>query len=102
MLNKNNADGLSIFSEIRVHPRIARKHPEISNQDVEAVIRSPIAMRRRNFELPSHFVLAGVDTRGRLLQVVGALQEDGTFLAYHSLKLTRAVAVELELWDGGN
>lgn len=54
-------------------------------------------MRMRNYNLPCHFVLAGIDVKGRMLELVGVELSDDSVLIYHAMKLTTKVAKELEM-----
>ena len=56
-----------------------------------------MAVRRRDFAMPCHYAAAGMDTKGRMLEMAAAEQEDGTFVVYHAMKLTEKMARELEL-----
>lgn len=51
----------------------------------------------RNFDIPSIYAAAGPDTRGNLIELLLAEQEDGRFVAYHAMKLTMKMARELGL-----
>ena len=82
---------------IYVHERIHLRHQEINKQDVESAWENCIALRHRNFEPPAYFVAAGIDRKGRLLEMVGVELENGGVLIYHSQKITSKVAKELEL-----
>lgn len=74
----------------------ALKHG-ITKRGIEMAVSNPIAMRRRNFEPPSHIEVAGADEKGNLIEVLVAEQEDGELIAYHAMKLTEKMSKELDL-----
>lgn len=77
----------------------ARKHG-LTDSDILKAMReypNPIAAQHRNYEIPAHIALAGTDTRGRYVEVLAAEQEDGTWVVYHAMKLTRKMASELQV-----
>lgn len=85
------------MSSVEVHPRISAKHPDVTDEDVITAWRHAVAMRHRNFDPPAHIAAAGLDTKGRLIEMVGLEFEDGGILVYHAMKLTPKMANELEL-----
>lgn len=82
---------------IVVHPRVPAKHPDVTEEDVVTAWKHAVAARRRNFDPPSHVAAAGVDTRGRLIEMVGVELEGGGVLVYHAMRLTEKMARELGL-----
>ncbi len=84
-----------MFEKIVVLPRVTRRHPYLSEDDVFSAVKNAYAVRRRNYDEPCHYCLAGIDLRGRMIEVVGAEQEDGTLIVYHAMKLTPKMAKEL-------
>lgn len=86
-----------MFEEIVVLPRVSERHPDVSEEDVITAWRNALAIRRRNFDMPSHYMAAGLDTKGRLIEMVGAEQEDGTLIVYHAMMLTKKAKRELGL-----
>lgn len=82
---------------IDVHPRVTERHPDVTEDDVATAWRNAVAMRRRNFDPPSHVAAAGVDTKGRLIEMVGIEEEDGGVYVYHAMRLTVKMARELGL-----
>jgi hypothetical protein len=66
----------------RVHPRVAQRHPELSDDDVTeawehfeaAAVRVPGEVEMR----------IGYDLRGRRIEMAGRLLEDG-WLVYHAM-----------------
>lgn len=76
--------------------RSALKHG-ISKEDIDCAWRNAIIVRRRNFDVPCIYAAAGPDRSGNLVELLLAEQEDGSFLAYHAMGLTRKMADELNL-----
>ena len=74
----------------------ALKHG-LSEEDIMVAWRNARAVRMRNFEIPSIYAAAGPDTRGNLIELLLAEQEDGVFIVYHAMKLTMKMARELGL-----
>lgn len=82
---------------IEVHPRVAARHPDVTDVDVVAAWGNAVAMRHRNFDPPAHIAAAGLDTKGRMIEMVGVELEDGGVLVYHAMKITPKMASELGL-----
>jgi hypothetical protein len=70
--------------EIRVHPRVQIRHPDITDSDVVSAWRNKIALIERRTEEKDFLVALGVDANGRLLEMVSAQEEDGTLLVFHA------------------
>lgn len=85
------------MSSIQVHPRILKRHPEISEEDVVTAWVNAIAIRNRTFSPPDMYAAAGADTKGRMLELVGVELENGSMLIYHAMKLTDKMRKELGL-----
>lgn len=86
-----------MFEKIFVHPRVGARHPDISEADVVTAWQNAISMRYRDFGMPMHILAAGMDAKGRMIEMVGAEQEDGTLIVYHAMRLTEKAAKELGL-----
>ncbi len=80
-----------------VHPRVCERHPELSAGDVEHAWRYAAAARMRDFGSPTHILAVGADLGGRMIEMAGAVTEDGSVLVYHAMKLTSKAARELRL-----
>ena len=48
-------------------------------------------------DIPCIYAAAGPDVSGNLVELLLAEQEDGAFIVYHAMRLTRKMARELEL-----
>ena len=86
-----------MFESVTVLSRIYERHPDINEEDVLSAVRNPRAVRRRNFDPPCHFAMAGPDTKGRMVEIVGVEDDRGGLIVYHAMKLTDKMAKELEL-----
>ena len=76
--------------------RCALKHG-LCEEDIRCAWRNAKAVRMRNFDIPCIHAAAGPDMGGNLIELLLAEQEDGTFIAYHAMKLTKKMARELNL-----
>ncbi|MBQ9057741.1 MAG: hypothetical protein IJ125_00995 [Atopobiaceae bacterium] len=70
--------------ELVVHERIMRRHPELSEEDVKHAWRNAFVMQRRWQTDPSAIAVMGPDNRGRVVEAVGLLLENGGVLIYHA------------------
>ena len=68
-----------------VHPRIMRRHPEISEEDVVQAWASSqdMCLRADSKNFPE-YVCTGCDAKGRLLEMVGVMTKEG-WLVYHAM-----------------
>lgn len=80
-----------------MHHRVSERHPDVTDEDVVTAWENAVAMRHRNFDPPAYVAAAGMDTKGRLIEMVGVELEDGGVLVYHAMRLTAKMARELEL-----
>lgn len=74
----------------------ALKHG-LTEGELRAAWRNPVAMRYRNFDVPAFIAAAGLDSHGQLIEMLGGEQEDGTVVIYHAMRMTRKMADELGL-----
>lgn len=95
LLNRIQRSALPMGGEATVLP-CALKHG-LTEEDIRCAWRNASAVRVRNFDIPCIFAAAGPDTRGRLIELLLAEREDGSFVAYHAMKLTPKMARELGL-----
>lgn len=71
------------MSQIGVHPRISRRHPEVSEADVMAAMRSMIRYEQRE---SGEWIAVGTDSRSRLVELVYIYDaDDDYFLVYHGM-----------------
>lgn len=71
--------------DIKVHPRIAERHPELSEDGIVRAWLNPLssALREDSPNFPEYLQI-GYDKDGRLIEMVGVLSEDG-WLIYHAM-----------------
>ena len=70
------------MSQIGVHPRISRRHPEVSEADVMAAMRSMIRYKQRE---SGEWIAVGTDSRSRLVELVYIYDADDDFFVYHGM-----------------
>ena len=72
---------------VRIHERVRRRHPELSNDDVRSAWSNAFLIQERWGDgLPDGTLVAlGIDGRGRLLEMIGVLLVDDTVLIYHAM-----------------
>ena len=71
------------MSQIGVHPRINQRHPDVSDADVAAAMKSMIAYKQRS---GGEWIAVGVDSKNRLVELVYIYDEgDDFFLVYHGM-----------------
>jgi hypothetical protein len=71
------------MSQIGVHPRISERHPEVSDADVMAAMRSMIRYKQRD---SGEWIAVGTDSRSRLVELVYIYDaDDDYFFVYHGM-----------------
>lgn len=71
------------MSQIGVHPRISERHPEVSEADVMAAMRSMIRYKQR---ASGEWIAVGTDSRSRLVELVYIYDaDDDYFFVYHGM-----------------
>lgn len=70
--------------EVVVHERVTRRHPELTEEDVRHAWRNAFVVQTRPQSSHPTIAAVGVDSRGRLVELVGLELEDGAFLVYHA------------------
>ena len=71
------------MSQIGVHPRISRRHPEVSEADVMTAMRSMIRYKQRE---SGEWIAVGTDSRSRLVELVYIYDsDDDYFFVYHGM-----------------
>ena len=71
------------MSSIGVHPRIARRHPEVTPDDVAMAMRRMIRYKQRS---TGEWLAVGLDGRGRLVELVYEYDVvDDFFLVFHGM-----------------
>lgn len=71
------------MSSISVHPRISRRHPNVSIGDVEAAMRGMVKYKQRS---TGEWLSVGVDGKGRLVELVYHYdEEEDAFFVFHGM-----------------
>ncbi|MDP9801132.1 hypothetical protein J2S49_001208 [Arcanobacterium wilhelmae] len=71
------------MSVVGVHPRIAQRHPEVTEADVQAAMRSMIRYQQRP---TGEWLAIGFDGNGRLVELVYVYDsDDDYFFVYHGM-----------------
>lgn len=71
------------MSQIGVHPRISRRHPEVAEADVINAMRSMIRYKQRG---SGEWMAVGMDSRNRLVELVYIYDtDDDYFFVYHGM-----------------
>ena len=71
------------MSTIGVHPRIAQRHPEISDEDVCQAMRQMIRYRQRP---EGEWLAVGLDAANRLVELVYQYgEQEDFFLVFHGM-----------------
>jgi hypothetical protein len=73
------------------------KRPEISDEDAIHAWRNAIAIVNREYNPPDYYAAAGMDNKGRILELVGVELEDNSLMIFHAMKLTKKMKEELGL-----
>lgn len=69
-----------------VHPRVSVRHPEIEEEDaIHAWVYAVECAEGMDFPDWPAYAALGYDRNGRLLELLAALQEDGSILIYHTM-----------------
>ena len=82
---------------IEVLPRVFLKHPYLTYDDIRTAWTNAISARIREYGPPDIIAAAGVDTKGRMIEMLGIMLEEDLVVIYHAMKLTWKMAKELAL-----
>jgi hypothetical protein len=72
-------------SNLIIHPRIHEGHPEISDRDVKDAWNNVLLSAPRRKVIPFRWIAIGMDSKGRLLEMVARRNDNGLWLIYHAL-----------------
>ncbi len=71
------------MSQVGVHPRVSQRHPEVTEEDVCAAMRSMIRYKER---CSGEWIAVGTDSRSRLIELVYIYDADEDyFFVYHGM-----------------
>ena len=82
---------------VEVLPRVFLKHTYLTYDDIRTAWTNALSARTREFGPPDIIAAAGVDTKGRMIEMLGIKIEDDMVVIYHAMKLTQKMARELAL-----
>ncbi|MBM7502278.1 hypothetical protein JOD52_003118 [Brachybacterium muris] len=88
--------GLEGSVRVRVHPRVLRRHSDVTEPEVVAAFESTLRSRARDTD-PIQWVGVGVDGRGRLLEYVAVEDEPDGWLVFYAMQATAKVLTEVGL-----
>ena len=76
-----------MFDEIEVNPRVSLRHPEISDEDVRSAWENALVVIERTTDAFPDVVLVavGCDARGRMVEMVGTVLENGGVHVFHAM-----------------
>jgi hypothetical protein len=85
---------------IKVHPRVHRRHPDLTDDDVLGAWANCIRSVPRVDKNPNEHIAVGSDGKGRLVEMVGVRLMDGSWIVFHAMTPpTRKTLLELGLAD---
>lgn len=88
------------MAEVIVHPRVCKRHPELSEEEVLAAWSNRFALAMRLDRRPGECIAIGVDGGGRMVEMVACRSFDGEWLIYHAMTPPTRKALR-ELGIGG-
>ena len=84
--------------DVIVHPRVHERHPEISEEDVLYAWEGCLKSIPRIDKDPDEYIAVGVDSSGRMIEMVAKRISTGSFVIYHAFTPpTRKMLRELGL-----
>ena len=82
---------------LEIHPRIFLRHPQLNEEDIRTAWRNSYyeALRADSQNYPEYLWI-GVDSKGRDVEMVGTLTDDGWLIYHANTPLSRIVRLEVE------
>ena len=82
---------------LEIHPRIFLRHPQLNEEDIRTAWRNSYyeALRADSQNYPEYLWI-GVDSKGRDVEMVGTLTDDGWLIYHANTPLSRSVRLEVE------
>ena len=79
--------GAYLYDNVEVDNRVQERHPELSEADVlSAWCNAFVIVERSGVPLPDSILVAvGLDTKNRLIEMVGSVLGDGTVHVFHAM-----------------
>ena len=80
-----------------IHPRIFLRHPQLNEEDIRTAWRNSYyeALRADSQNYPEYLWI-GVDSKGRDVEMVGTLTDDGWLIYHANTPLSRRARLEVE------
>lgn len=70
---------------VRVHPRVFERHPDLTAEEVFSAWEGTLRWVERTRSAFDETVAVGISSGGRILEMVGVFQQDGSWLIYHAM-----------------
>ncbi|RRF89715.1 MAG: hypothetical protein DUD33_06290 [Coriobacteriaceae bacterium] len=70
---------------VKVHDRVTKRHPELSVAGIRRAWDNRVAMALRETSEQDFYIAIGFDDRGRELEMVSVVEDDGTILIFHAM-----------------
>ena len=84
--------------DAKVHPRVHQRHADIFDDDVLSAWENCLRFKKRSGGSFDEYVAVGIDSKGRLLEMVAARQSDGIWNIFHAMSPpTKKMLKELDL-----
>jgi hypothetical protein len=82
-----NNQGAPLFDDIEIAPRVSARHPELTDADIfSAWGNALVIIERGGIPLSDVILVAiGADSKGRLIEMVGAIKESGMVYIFHAM-----------------
>lgn len=82
---------------LEIHPRIFLRHPQLSEEDIRTAWKNSYyeALRADSANYPEYLWI-GADSKGRDIEMVGTLIDDGWLIYHANTPLSRRVRLEVE------
>ena len=80
-----------------IHPRVFLRHPQLNEEDIRTAWNNSYyeALRADSPNYPEYLWI-GADSKGRDVEMVGTLTDDGWFIYHANTPLSRRVRLEVE------
>ena len=89
------------MNKVLIDSRIGKRHPELTDNDVMDAWNNVIHSKTRLEEQPYECVAVGMDSSGRLIEMVAVRLSSGDMLIFHArTPPTKKTLKELELLGG--
>ena len=73
------------MNRLIIHPRIEERHPELDESDVVCAWNNAFLSTTRTKKNPNQYLAIGADSKGRMLEMVAVLTENGDWLVFHAM-----------------